>query len=100
MVCGQLFLRPAILAMLGQDWTVQTELVPSATELAANDKREDYLRARLRQEADGRLVVDASSKQDSSMLRLLTDADGLVIRPALAPPVKAGDLVPFLRLRR
>ncbi|WP_430398661.1 molybdopterin molybdotransferase MoeA [Ferrovibrio sp.] len=100
MVCGQLFLRPAILAMLGLDWNLVTELVPSATDLAANDKREDYLRARLRQEADGRLLVDASSKQDSSMLRLLTDADGLVIRPALAPPVKAGELVPFLRLRR
>jgi molybdopterin molybdotransferase len=100
MVCGQLFVRPAIQAMLGLDWRVQPEMLPSATDLAANDKREDYLRARLRTDDQGRLVADAAFKQDSSMLRLLSEADGLVVRAALAPALKAGEPVPFIRLRR
>lgn len=99
MVCGQLFVRPAIRAMLGLDWSITTETLLSATDLAANDKREDYLRARLRQDEAGRLLADASSRQDSSMLRLLSEADGLVVRPPLAPPVRAGEPVPFIRLR-
>jgi len=60
--------------------------------------REDYLRAKLETDAQGRLLARPFARQDSSMLRLLSDADCLVIRPPLALPLAAGEPVPFLRL--
>jgi molybdopterin molybdotransferase len=37
-------------------------------------------------------------KQDSSMLRLLTESDALLIRPPFAPAAKAGESVRIIRL--
>lgn len=98
LVCGHNFLIPALRAMLGLDWQPQLETAVSGSDLAENDRREDYLRATLRQD-EGRLVATAFDRQDSSMLRLLSDADCLIIRPPLAPALKAGDAVQILRLR-
>ncbi len=98
LVCALLFVKPAIRAMLGQDWTLQPEIALAAEPLGANDKREDYLRAKLETDDKGRLLARPFARQDSSMLRLLSDADCLVIRPPLAPPVAAGEPVPFLRM--
>lgn len=97
-VCGYNFLLPALRSMLGLPWEIRFETVISGTDLIENDKREDYLRASLRQE-NGALVASSFAKQDSSMLRLLSQADCLIVRPPLAPALKAGALVPILRLR-
>ena len=99
LVCGHNFLVPALRAMLGLGWQVRLEAAIAGGDLAENDRREDYLRATLRQEADGRLLASAFGKQDSSMLRLLSDADCLIVRPPLAPALKAGETVSILRLR-
>ncbi len=99
LVCGYNFLLPALRAMLGLDWDVRFETALAAHDLAENDKREDYLRATLSRDTTGRLVATAFGRQDSSMLRLLSGADALIVRPPLAPPLKAGETVPFLRLR-
>lgn len=99
LVCGYNFLVPALRAMLGLDSQVHLQTAVTGTDLAENDKREDYLRATLRQDETGRLVATAFGKQDSSMLRLLSDADCLIVRPPLAPAAKAGDEVQILRLR-
>lgn len=99
LVCGYNFLLPALRAMLGLDWEIRFETAIAGEALAENDKREDYLRATLRQEND-RLVASAFSRQDSSMLRRLSEADCLIVRPPLAPAVAAGDAVHILRLRR
>lgn len=99
LVCGHNFLVPALRAMLGLDWQIRLEAAIAGGDLAENDRREDYLRATLRQEADGRLLATAFARQDSSMLRLLSDADCLIVRPPLAPALKAGETVPILRLR-
>lgn len=99
LVCGYNFLVPALRAMQGLPAEVSLETAETGTDLAQNDKREDYLRATLRQEEDGRLVATAFGKQDSSMLRLLSEAACLIVRPPLAPAIRAGEKVQILRLR-
>jgi len=99
-VTSMLFLRPAIRVMLGmaaEDGPPPTAIL--GRDLGENDKREDYLRSKLSQDADGNLVATPFDKQDSSMLALFSQADCLVIRPAFAAPLKAGSLVPYLPLR-
>jgi molybdopterin molybdotransferase len=62
--------------------------------MPANDGRQDYVRAELAADAEGRLTVKPFPKQDSSMLRTLVDAGCLIIRPPNAPAAAAGTLVP------
>ncbi|QDO98894.1 molybdopterin molybdotransferase MoeA [Ferrovibrio terrae] len=99
LVCGHNFLLPAMRAMLGLDWEIRFETAISSADLSENDKREDYLRATLQRQDDGQLVATAFGKQDSSMLRRLSDADCLIVRPSHDPAIKAGMAVPILRLR-
>jgi molybdopterin molybdotransferase len=99
MVCGHNFLLPALRAMLGLDWEIRFETAISSADLSENDKREDYLRATLQRRGDGQLVATAFGKQDSSMLRRLSDADCLIVRPPHGAAVEAGAIVPILRLR-
>ncbi len=99
LLCGMLFLRPAIDAMLGI--APETEVPESARlgcDLAANDERQDYLRARLSRGDGDELVATPFDKQDSSMLSTLTSADCLVVRPPSAPAARRGERVQILRL--
>jgi molybdopterin molybdotransferase len=99
LVCATMFLRPAIDAMLGR--IVEPEPQPTALlgrDLPQNDSREDYLRARLSHDAQGRLVATPFEKQDSSMLSFLSKADCLVVRAPRAPAIKAGGLVAIVPL--
>ena len=59
-------------------------------DLAANDQREDYLRARLEERADGALIATPVNHQDSSLLGNLAAARALVIRPPFAPAAATG----------
>ena len=67
-------------------------------DLAANDQREDYLRARLETRADGALVAVPVNHQDSSLLGNLAAARALLIRPPFAPAAATGTPIEFLRL--
>ena len=67
-------------------------------DLAANDQREDYLRARLEAREDGTLIAVPVSQQDSSLLGNLAAARALVIRPPLAPAAAKGSRCELLRL--
>lgn len=98
LVCALLFLRPAINRMLGLP-AVGPQFEPAllGAPLKANDKREDYIRARLERAADGALTVQALSTQDSSMLRALARADALIRRPPFAPAADAGETVEVIR---
>lgn len=101
LVCALLFLRPAMAAMLGLANTQPVfERAMLTGPLPANDRREDYLRARLEIAADGRACVETFPTQDSSMLMTLTHADVLVRRRPFAPPAQAGDLVEVIRFDR
>lgn len=99
MVCGHLFLVPAIRAMLGLGWQITPAQARAGSDLAANDQREDYLRAKLTAGNDGTLTATPFSRQDSSMLRLFSAADCLILRPPHAPALAAGEPVPIIRLR-
>ena len=98
-VTATLFLKPAIERMLGltQDTKPNPKMV-LGRDLRANDSRQDYIRARLTADAQGRTTVAPFDKQDSAMLSLLAVADCLIIRPPHAPAAKAGDLVEVLML--
>ena len=97
LVCALLFLRPAIERLSG---------MPSASEppvtarlgasVAKNDRRQDYLRARLVRAEDGGLDAFPFEVQDSSMMKLLAASDCLVMRPPHAPALPAGAVVPIV----
>jgi molybdopterin molybdotransferase len=67
-------------------------------DLAANDQREDYLRARLEEHEDGTLTAVPVTHQDSSLLGNLAAARALVIRPPFAPAAVKGSRCELLRL--
>jgi molybdopterin molybdotransferase len=68
--------------------------------LAANDRRADFLRARLDQAPDGTPVVTAFPRQDSGMLRTMAAADALILRAPHAPAAPVGATVRILPLDR
>ncbi len=98
-VCGFLFLVPLIRALSGLAAVHHArETALLGRDLAANDQREDYLRARLEQRADGALIAVPVNHQDSSLLGNLAAARALVIRPPLAPAAAKGSPCELLRL--
>jgi molybdopterin molybdotransferase len=100
-VCGFLFMAPLIRALSGRsDVHHAPEPALLGRDLAANDVREDYLRARLEQRADGTLVATPVNHQDSSLLGNLAAARALVIRSPFAPAVSAGSPCTILQLPR
>ncbi len=99
LVCSLIFLKPAMERMLGLPGDGQHAMARLGRDLAANDRREDYLRSALTADAGGQLVATPFDKQDSSMLSLMAGADCLVIRKPNAPPAKAGEQVEIVLLR-
>ena len=98
-VCAYLFLVPLIRALSGRTTIHHVrETALLGRDLAANDLREDYLRARLEEREDGSAVVTPVDKQDSSLLGNLAAARALVIRPPFAPQASKGSVCEILRL--
>nr|WP_249810450.1 gephyrin-like molybdotransferase Glp [Bradyrhizobium sp. 157] len=98
-VCGFLFLVPLIRALSGRDHVNHPrENALLGCDLAANDQREDYLRARLEARDDGTLVAVPVNHQDSSLSGNLAAARALVIRPPFAPAAAKGSRCELLRL--
>ena len=98
-VCGFLFLVPLIRALSGQTSIHHArETAVLGRNLAANDQREDYLRARLERREDGALIATPVNHQDSSLLGNLAAARALVIRPPFAPATVKGSPCEILRL--
>jgi len=97
-VCALLFLKPALDRLSG---IAAEPGIGAAARLGValpkNDRRQDYLRSRLVRAADGTLEVFPFEVQDSSMMRLLAEADCLVVRSPHAPAIAAGTMVPIVR---
>ncbi|WP_428644945.1 molybdopterin molybdotransferase MoeA [Roseibium sp.] len=99
LVCGLLFLKPLLQKMLGNSATpADNKLALLGADLPENDRRQDYVRATLAEDPDGRLVATPFSRQDSSMLRLLSTSGALIVRPPHAPAEAAGATVPVIIL--
>jgi molybdopterin molybdotransferase len=98
-VCGFLFLVPLIRALSGRSQVHhRRERAVLGRDVAANDQREDYLRARLEERDDGTLVAHPVNHQDSSLLANLAAAQALLVRAPFAPKAEAGSLCEVLRL--
>ncbi len=98
-VCAVLFLLPALARLGGlAEADTPTGRARLGVEVAENDHRADHLRATLRRDDAGELVVTPFAAQDSSMLRLLSEAHALVVRPPHAPALPAGADVAIIRL--
>ena len=97
LVCSLLFLKPAVdrLAGVPGDAAAPT-MARLGVAVKQNDRRQDYLRARLVCAADGVLEVVPFEVQDSSMMRPLAASDCLVMRPPHAPALPAGNMVPII----
>ncbi|WP_439527496.1 molybdopterin molybdotransferase MoeA [Pannonibacter sp.] len=96
LVCALLFLRPLLMALTGRTPALGTTTATLTAPLPANDRRQDYLRARLMTLPDGTRQVTPFDRQDSSMLGLLAASGALIIRPPHAPACAAGGTVDVL----
>jgi molybdopterin molybdotransferase len=97
-VCGHLFLLPMLRAMQG----LPASPAPTALAILAEDvgpagPRVHYMRARL-SPGDGLPRITPFASQDSALLRILTEADALLIRPQDDGPRRAGERVEYLPL--
>jgi molybdopterin molybdotransferase len=99
MVCATLFLEPLVAKLAHLPARSRERTAITATGLAANDHRQDYLRASARRTADGTLEVTSYGKQDSSQMKIFANSDALIVRPPNAPPLPAGAECKVLLLR-
>lgn len=92
LVCGVVFLAPALARLRGLDPSGVPRVVPAlaGAALAENDRRADHLRATLSRRADGALVATPFPRQDSSMVATLARADALLLRAPHAPALAEG----------
>jgi molybdopterin molybdotransferase len=99
-VCAALFLAPLLRKLQGDSSAGQDLSEPAVlgVNLAANDLRQDYLRATLTRGVDGAWIASPFAVQDSSLVKLLARAQCLVIRPPHAPAAKQGAECRMLRL--
>jgi molybdopterin molybdotransferase len=94
LVCSLVFLGPALARLQGLAGDPPSTLrARLGRDLAANDRREDYLRAALTRDDDGEYVATPFDVQDSSMLSRLAHAKCLVIRAPHAPAAPRGSTV-------
>jgi molybdopterin molybdotransferase len=98
LVCAHLFLKPLVARLAGRSAEPDIREATLAADMDANDSRQDYVRAAVGSR-DRRLVAKPFGTQDSSMLKILADANGLIVRPPHAPAAPAGTVVPVLMLR-
>ena len=101
-VCGVLFVVPAIRALLGDPAAGADRSEPAilGRDLPENDRREDYMRAGLELGPDRLPIAHPENRQDSSMLAVLGRSEALLIRAPNAPPALAGEPCRIIRLDR
>eukprot|EP00913_Durusdinium_trenchii_P021228 g19941.t1 len=93
LVTGMLFLEPLLRRLGGLPDRIREIAGVTASTLKSNDQRQDYLRARINGNENGTLVAQAFDKQDSSMMKIFAQADGLIaLHGALAA---GGPLIPL-----
>jgi molybdopterin molybdotransferase len=95
LVCGHLFLRPAVRAMLGLEAGLPPTLAATLTnEVEANGPRAHYMRAVVEEGSDGWRCTPFE-RQDSALLTVLSAANALILRPPNDAARRQGDTVAF-----
>lgn len=100
-VCAKLFVLPMIRAMQGlRDPSPAPLKAELAIDIEENGPRAHYMRARLARldRGAGLPQITPFTGQDSALLRLMSEADALLIRPVGDPARKAGERVDYLPL--
>lgn len=100
LVCALLFLQPLVRALSGDKNAAAPgrEQAVLGEDLHANDGRQDYLRSALVRRSEGLPVVTPFARQDSSMLRIMAEAECLLVREPNARAASKGDHVTVIRL--
>lgn len=95
LVCGYVFIRPLIQAMLGLEKKSTPRLIaPCSTSLPKNGPREHYMRAVLLPNG----YLEPVENQDSARLALLCDSDALLIRAAHAEAIPAKTQCEYIKI--
>ena len=95
LVCGYVFIKPLIRAMLGLEKKSAPRLMaPCSTSLPKNGPREHYMRAVLLPNG----YLEPVENQDSARLALLCDADALLIRAAHAEAIPAKTQCEYIKI--
>ena len=92
-VCAALFLRPLLRALSGDPAAGADPSEPArlGVDLPANGLREDYMRAAIERDREGRWIASPMASQDSSLVKTMARAEGLIVRAPRAPPARSGD---------
>lgn len=96
MVCGEIFVKPAIAAFQGLPYA--HPLVAQAklgVDVGPNGPRAHYMRATL---DDARQTIRPAERQDSALLTVLSQSNALMIRPPKDPARQAGEMVDYCLL--
>ena len=80
MVCAELFAAPILAALEGAVPVGTMRRARLAVALPANGPREHFMRARLRYDDEGVLIAEAATDQDSSLVSILANSEGLIRR--------------------
>jgi molybdopterin molybdotransferase len=95
MVCGSIFMQPAIRALAGHPKRpARVQAARLGAPLLRNGPRAHYMRGFA--DADG--AVHAAEKQDSSLQKVLSEAEVLIVRPPHDPPRATGDTVKIVKI--
>ncbi len=99
LVCFELFVRPAVLALQGAR-EPGPEFRPGALAVPVrrNPERDEFLRARVRVD-EGRVVLEPLTGQESHMIARAAAADALVLAPRGEGELAAGTAASYLPLR-
>jgi molybdopterin molybdotransferase len=96
-ICFLCFARPVLTALGGGRWPEpRAFLVPADFVMKKKPGRREYLRARLKRAADGRLWAERIAREGSGILTSLAEADGLVELAEDCTQVAEGELVAFV----
>ena len=98
LICSHLFLKPLLARLGGLSHEPDLREARLGTPMAANDERQDYVRATV-EDTGGNLIATPFPIQDSSMLRTLTNSNALIVREPHAPAADAGSPCSVLFLR-
>lgn len=95
MICGLLFLRPAVEAMLGLPVGLPPRFSARlGAPVGSNGPRSHYMRAQVTAGAEG-WICTPCDRQDSSLLTVLAESNALLVRPPHAPRQETNSLVEF-----
>ncbi|MFQ3535235.1 MAG: gephyrin-like molybdotransferase Glp [Aggregatilineales bacterium] len=94
LVTFDVFVRPALLKMLGVSQTDAPHMIAEVAEPMHSDGRRTYARVKLRRDSEGRLLAFSTGTQSSGAISSLVNADGLLIIPEGMTEIPIGAHLP------